>query len=238
MSPAAAPEPVTQASVATTETPQPVATVVRYIPVLKDLKDTHLLFALQVPAEWNVSTVRLARSDTADYRTDLVAGSIFSITSSPMTGSREQEYRDRFRQWDPPPVVTAVTINGIRYERFESSAAGNTTVAYLPRSNCANERGYASVLVFASRDSNRFEKEDFEKVVTSFRYFDTRSAATIPGEEIPLYDLYGSTVPGTPGRIVPVTSLVSDWGDTADSVTMGGSGGPSSASSHSSGCHH
>ena len=62
----------------------------------------------------------------------------------------------------------------IIYDRFESTSNGKTTVAYVARKGSANERGYASVLVFTADTSNRFEKEDFEKIVSSFRYFSAR----------------------------------------------------------------
>jgi hypothetical protein len=182
-----------------TSAPLDVVKIIHYVSPLRDVKDSSLLFTLQVPAEWNVSTWRMTNSDTSDYRTDLVAGNMFSVTSYPITRSREQAYRDQFRQWVPAPLETTVTINDIRYDRFESSADGNTTVAYLARTNSANERGYASVLVFTARDSKRFEREDFEKVVSSFRYFSLRSAGTIPGEEIPHYDQAGNTVSGKSG---------------------------------------
>ena len=188
------PEPALPVPTAATIAPQEVVTILRYVSPQRDLRDSGLLFMLQVPAEWNVSTHRLTNSDTSDYRTDLVAGDVFSVYSYPSTRSREQEYRDRFRQWSPAPVETAVTINNIRYDRFESRADGNTTVAYLADTNSANERGYASVLVFTARDSNRFEREDFEKVVSSFRYFSTGSASSVPCEEIPHYDVGGNAV--------------------------------------------
>jgi hypothetical protein len=78
-----------------------------------------------------------------------------------------------------------VTINDIIYDRFESASNGKTTVGYVARKGSANERGYASVLVFTADTSNRFEKEDFEKIVASFRYFSGSSAITLPGSEIP-----------------------------------------------------
>jgi hypothetical protein len=220
-----APEPATPVPTAgAASAPLEVVTIVRYVSPPRDVKDTSLLFMLQVPAEWNVSTYRMMKSDTSEYRTDLVAGNVFSVYTYTITRSREQEYRDRFRQWSPAPVETMVTINGIRYDRYESRAGGNTTVAYLARSNSANERGYGSVLVFTARDSNRFEREDFEKVVSSFRYFSRKSAGTQQGEEIPLYDLSGNAVSRD------VNSMIfnsSDWdtagGSSSDTVSPGGS---------------
>ncbi len=233
------PEPATSVPTAViTGTPGEVVTVFRYVSPLKEVKDSGLLFVLQVPAEWNVSTYRMMNSDTSDYRTDLVAGNVFSVYSYPVTRSREQEYRDRFRQWSPAPVETSVTINNIRYDRFEGRTGGNITVAYLADTNSANEHGYASVLVYNARDSNRFETEDFEKVVSSFRYFSRGSAGTIPGEEIPHYDVSGNTVSRTAGALDPRIFDSSDWdsagGSSSDTVSSGESstGGGSSGGGH------
>jgi hypothetical protein len=119
-----------------------------------------------------------------------------------------------------------VTINDIRYDRFESRACGNTSVAYIAHTNSANERGYASVLVFTARDSNRFEKEDFEKVVSSFRYFSMKSAGAIPGEEIPVYDLSGNAVSR---NLNPMLFNSSDWDSAGgSSIDLGSPGGGSS----------
>ena len=232
------PEPVTTVPLAAvTDTPAAVATVIRYVSPPRDLKDSKLLFMLQVPAAWNVSTLQLTKSDTSDYRTDLVTGNIFSIISYPAFRSREQEFREEFRQWSPAAAGTGVTINGIRYERFESRADGNTTVAYLPNTNSANERGYASVLIFVARDCNRFDTEDFEAVVSSFRYISAASAAASPGEEIPHYSVSGNSLPHKTGSVDPRVFDSSDWdtglnsGDRssdATSVDTGTSGGVSS----------
>jgi hypothetical protein len=232
------PEPATPIPpAAVTGTPCVAVTVVHYISPARDLKDSERLFALQVPAEWNVSTWRLMKSDIPDCRTDLVAGNVFSIFTYPVSRSREQEFRDRFRLWSPAPAETAVTINGIRFDRFESSAHGNTTVAYLSRAYSANERGYGSVLVFIARDNNRFEKEDFEKVVSSFRYFSVRSAGKEPGEEIPMYDVSGNTVPSGTGRGKSVAYDSSDWDSAGGSSSVGDSPDGVSSVSTSGGGH-
>ena len=241
-----APEPTGSVPAAgATNAPHEVVTIIRYVSPLKDLRDSELLFTLQVPAGWNVSTWRMMNSDTSDYRTDLMADTVFSVYSYPATRSREQAYRDEFRLWSPAPVETTVTINDIRYDRFESSAGGNTTVAYLADTNNANEHGYASVLIFTARDCNRFEREDFEKVIASFRYFSVRSAGTIPGEEIPHYDLSGKTVSPRAGVEDPRIFDSSDWdtaeggstgGDASDSDSLGGSSS-TGGSTGGGGCH-
>jgi hypothetical protein len=218
--------------VAATSVPRQVVTVIHYVSQIREIKDSELLFALQVPVEWNVSTCQLMRSDYPDYRTDLVADNVFSIYSYGITNNQDRAYRDEFRQWSPAPTETTVTINDITYDRFESTADGKTTVSYIVHKSSANERGYASVLVFTARDSNRFEKEDFEKVVSSFRYYGRDDISTMPGEEIPLYDLSGNVVSH---KGVGGGSLA--WGQwEGDSSEGGSTGGDSSGESSSDGC--
>jgi uncharacterized membrane protein YgcG len=223
-----------------TSAPYEVVTVIRYVSPPREVKDSYLLFSLEVPGEWNVSTTRMMKSDTSDYRTDLVAGNVFSIYSYFITPSREQDYRDRFRQWIPAPVEKMVTINSIRYDRFESRADGNTSVAYIARSNSANEHGYGSVLVFTARDSNRFEREDFENVVSSFRYFSAKSAGTIPGDEIPVYDVSGKAVyRGLDPRLFNSADGGSGEGSSSTTDSSGGSssGDGSGSEGGGGGCH-
>lgn len=235
--PVTSPPPAKAVTATTTTVPQPVVTVIRYVSQTKDIKDSELLFALQVPVEWNVSTYRLIKSDTPDYRTDLVADTVFSLYTYYFSQNQDQAYRDQFRQWSPAPTETTVTINDITYDRFESTSNGKTNVSYIVRKSSANERGYASVLLFTARDSNRFEKEDFEKVVSSFRYFSGRSASTEPGEEIPLYDSSGNAVSR---KASGGGSLAwGEWeGDSMEGDSSGGgsSGGSSSGGGSSHGC--
>jgi outer membrane lipoprotein-sorting protein len=149
---------------------------------LKDIKDQELLFTLQVPVEWNVISYKL--NNAGVYQTDLVENNVFYIKTYTASSSKEQAYRDQFRNWSPSPTETTVTINEITYDRFESTSDGNTSVAYVAHKSSTNERGYASVIVFVADTTNRFEKEDFEKIVTSFRYFSGNNASSLPGEEI------------------------------------------------------
>lgn len=225
------PSPAGALTAAATTVPQPVVTVIRYISQTKEIKDPDLLFALRVPVEWNVSTYRLMRTDTPDYRTDLAADTVFSIYSYYFTQNKDKAYREQVRQWSPAPTETTVTINGITCDRFESTSAGMTRVSYIMRGSSANERGYTGMLVFTARDSNRFEKEDFEKVVSSFRYFSGKSAGTEPGEVIPLFDLSGNALSRDGG-----SSLVKDdEGSTAEGWDSAGSGADSSGESPSGG---
>lgn len=147
----------------------------------KEIKHPELLFTLQVPVEWNVISYKLNKAGI--YQTDLVENNVFSIKTYTAPSSMEQD-RDQFRKWSPSPTETTVTIHEITYDRFESTFDGNTSVAYVAYKSSANELGYASVLSFSANASNPSEKEDFEKIVASFRYFSGGNASTMPGEEI------------------------------------------------------
>jgi hypothetical protein len=192
--PVPSPSPVLVESSAVPVTPEPVVTVIRYISQTRDIKDPELLFALQVPVEWDVTTRRLddvSGSGGLVYQTDLVKDNVFFIRTWSISSSRDQTYRDEFRAWSPPPAETTVKINGITFDRFESVLGGIIRVGYVARKTSANERGYASVLFFSADTGNPFEKEDFEKVVSSFRYFSGSDAGTVSGEEIPRYSSSG-----------------------------------------------
>jgi hypothetical protein len=199
-------------SVPVTTVPAPEATVAQVVTVIHqvsqvhDIRDSALLFTLQVPVEWNVTTYRLSTAEDPEmmvYQTDLVSGNIFYIRTYTVSRSQDQAYRDQFRKWTPAPVETTVTINSIVYDRFESDSDGRTTVAYVARKSSANERGYASVIVFISDDSKRFEKDDYERVVSTFRYFPASSAGTMTGTEIargnPPYIPSGGSASGKAG---------------------------------------
>ena len=218
------PSPTQTVTTAATTVPQPVVTLVRYVSLTKEIMDPDLMFALKVPVEWNVSTTRLIKSDIPDYRTDLVPSDVFSVYSYYFSQDKDRAYRDQFGQWSPAPAVTTVKINDITFDRFESASDGRTRVAYVAHKGSANERGYAGMLVFTARDSNRFEKEDFEKVVSSFRYFSGKSAGTEPCEEIPLYDPAGNAISRKAGA-----GSSNAWdGSTAEGWDSAGSSGDSS----------
>jgi uncharacterized membrane protein YgcG len=183
------------------------------------------MFALQVPREWNISTHRLKNPENFEgfmYQTDLVGNDTFSIHSFTDYRSREQNYRDAFMEWSPAPERTVVTINGIGFDRFESTTDGITRVGYVARKGSTNEQGYLSVLYFSAKTCNPYEKEDFERVVSSFRYFTRETTSTVPGEEI--------------FKIIP---LPEESGGTKSAVGSGSSGSSSSGGGSSGGgsCH-
>jgi hypothetical protein len=174
---------------AATSTPEEVVTIVHYIPLVRDVKDSKLLFTLQVPVDWNPQTYRLENPENYEgfmYQTDLVKNDTFYIHTYENYRNRDQNYRDEAKGWVPAPNASMVTINGITFDRFESTANGKTRVTYVSRQTCMNDYGYLSVLSFtADTTSNRFAVEDYERVVASFRYYSSEKVSTMPGEEIP-----------------------------------------------------
>ncbi len=225
---ATSPPPTEAVTAAATSTPQPVVTIIRYVSQTKDIKDSELLFSLQVPVEWNVTTYRINNARNTEglmYQTDLVGNNVFFIRTYAITRSQDQAYRDECRMWSPAPVETTVKINDITFDRFESTANGTTNVSYVVRKSSANERGYASVLSFTVNTSNQFEKEDFDTIVSSFRYFTGSSAGIMPGQEILRLAPQGDSSGG---------SLSARGSGDSGSASGGSSGGSSSGGC---GCH-
>lgn len=178
----------TPVSVVTASVPQVTVTVIHYIVPLKAWKDAELHMAFKAPQDWTVNTRLVSLPDGSQglmYQTDLIANDVFSIRTYPISLNQDQAYRDEFRKWGPAPAESTVTINGIRYDRFETSNNGKTHVGYVAQKSSANDLGYASVLVYTADASRPFEKEDFENVVSSFAYFTKDRTATVQGEEIP-----------------------------------------------------
>jgi hypothetical protein len=183
----ATPVPTPAPTAAETAVPQQVVTLVHTISLVRDVKDSELMFALQIPEEWNISTSLMDNPENFEgkmYQTDLVGNNTFYIITFTDYREREQNFRDQYQAWSPAPAATAVTINGITFDRFESTADGWTRVGYVPRKGSTNEQGYLSVLYFNASTGNRFDKEDYDKVVSSFRYISKYSGVPAPGEEI------------------------------------------------------
>ena len=174
----------------TISTPQAVVTILHYIVPAKAWKESDLHMAFEAPQDWNVTTRLVSLPEGSQglvYKTELVANDVFYIMTYPISLNGDQAYRDTFRTWDPAPIQTTVTINGITYDRFESSNDGKTHVGYVVQKGSASDIGFASVLIYTTDDVSRpFDKADFEKVVSSFTYFTSRNADTVTGGEIPL----------------------------------------------------
>jgi hypothetical protein len=183
--PAAAAE--TPAAV-TTSAPRVTVTVIHMIVPEKAWKDSALHVAFRAPQDWTVTTRLMNLPEGSQglmYKTELVLNDRFSIITYPISLNQDQAYRDTFRTWNPAPVETTVTINGITYDRFASSQNGASHVGYVVQKASANDLGFASVLTYTTDSSSMFEQEDFEKVVSSFNYFTKKTADEVTGTEIP-----------------------------------------------------
>ncbi|MDD1693598.1 MAG: hypothetical protein LUQ71_02620 [Methanoregula sp.] len=190
----AAPQPITSAAAetpvpaVTTSAPQVTVTVIHLIVPTTAWKDTELHFAFDAPQDWDVTTRLMDRPEGSQglmYKTELVSNDAFSIITYPVNLNQDQAYRDTFRTWKPVPVETTVTINGITFDRFDSSGNGKSQVGYVAQKGSANDLGFASVITYTTNSSRMFEQEDFEKVVSSFTYFTGNRAANVTGTEIP-----------------------------------------------------
>jgi hypothetical protein len=183
--------PATAAETAVTVTssaPQAIVTVIHYIEPAKAWKDTELHFGFDTPRTWAVTTRQLnlpEGSQGLEYQTDLIAGDVFSIGTYPVSRNQDQAYRNTFRAWIPAPAESTVSYNGITYDRFESAKDGKISVGYVAQKSSANDLGYASVIIFRANASHPFEKDDYDKVAASFRYFTKNQAPAVTGEEIP-----------------------------------------------------
>ncbi len=203
---------------AATSVPDPTVTIVHQISLTRDIKDSALLYSLQVPVEWTrIESYRIENPENfmgEMYQTDLVTNNTFYIHTFTNYRSRDQNYRDEAKRWVPAPNATVVKINGLTFDRFESTSNGITNVTYVMRQSDMNDLGYLSVLMFsADTTSNRFAVEDYDKVVSSFRYYAKDKVGTMPGEEI--------------------TRILPDEGEPGN-MRSAVSGGSSSASSSSS----
>jgi len=173
----------------TASAPQVTVTVIRYLVPTKAWKDSELHLAFEAPEGWNVTTREASLPDASQghiYRTVLMPGGVFTLITYPVSQNQDQAYRNEFRGWTPAPVETTVTLNGIVYGRFESTANGQTRVGYVVQKASANDAGYASVFVYLTDNTARpYDKEDFEKLVSTFTYFTKDQAVNVTGEEIP-----------------------------------------------------
>ena len=179
---------ITPMNTITTSVPVVTVTVIHYIVPTKQWKDSELHITFAAPQDWNVTTRRMnlpEGSQGLKYQTDLVSNDIFYIRTFPISLDDDQAYRNTFRTWDPTPVQTTVTLNGITFDRFESTNDGKTHVGYVAQKASASDIGFSSVLVYTADTSIPFEREDFDTVVASFAYFTKDQAATMPGDEIP-----------------------------------------------------
>jgi hypothetical protein len=172
------------------------------LPLTKTLKDTTLRFAVNVPEDWNASVgwdtgygswmgfyyYTYLGPEEKNYNqtghTSRINSTRITIMTYAITRNQDQDYRNYYREnWDPAPVESVETINGITFNRFESKGRG-TAVSYVVQKADANEKGYASLIWYYVSPSEC--QEDIEQVVHTFRYLNSReiSLGNVPGIEI------------------------------------------------------
>ena len=155
---------------------------------LKIIKDSELWFSMKVPDSWEVTTKRISNPEGYEglvYDTILYKNDEFHIITYAISRSQDQSFRNYYRDsWTPPPNESAVTINGITFDRFESKSDGNVKVAYVGRKSSANERGFASVIEYVSNSLQGYTQNDFESFISTFHYMTAKEIKSASGEEI------------------------------------------------------
>jgi hypothetical protein len=158
---------------------------------LKTIKDPELWFTMQVPASWDVSTEQLPNPEGYEglvYVTYLYNNPVlfntheFYILTYAITRNFDQAIRDTYRK--RKMNESTVIIHGITFDRFESKSDDNVYVVYVVRKSSANERGFASLIEYSLNSSSNYQQNDYESLISTFRYVTARDIPLLSGEEI------------------------------------------------------
>jgi hypothetical protein len=79
---------------------------------------------------------------------------------------------------------STVIISGITFDRFESKSDDKVKVVYVVRKSSANERGFASLIVYTFNSSSQYQQEDFESLISTFHYGTAKDIKLAAGDEI------------------------------------------------------
>ena len=155
---------------------------------LKTIKDSELWFSMQVPESWEPTTERTSNPEGYEglvYITDLNKNDEFYIITYAISRDQDQSFRNYYRDtWTPLPNESTVTINGKIFDRFESKSDDFVKVAYVVRKGSANERGFASVIIYSLTSPRGYQQKDFESFILTFHYLKAKEVKLSPGEEI------------------------------------------------------
>jgi hypothetical protein len=159
-------------------------------PLTKTLKDSEMWYTINVPEDWNATTFRERGYGTWEgfyfyslfgvevpvyNQTDSTArinSTRFTIMTYAMTRNQDQDYRNYYRDnWNPAPIESIETINGIDFNRFESKG-DRTAVVYVVKKTSVNEKGYGMLIWYYVSQSEC--PEEIEQIVHTFRYISQR----------------------------------------------------------------
>jgi hypothetical protein len=163
----------------------------------KTIKDSTLNFALDVPRDWNGTTIRSNNPEGYEglgYITTFTSypgipvsneNEVFDIITYAITRGQDQAFRTYYRDnWIPTPQESTVTVHGLTLDRFQTSADNRTAVAYVVRKASANEKGFASVIYFrVNEGKSTYDLNTFERIVQSFRYGTSKDMERLSAEE-------------------------------------------------------
>jgi hypothetical protein len=161
---------------------------------LKTIRDSDLLFTMQVPESWEVRTEKMPIPEGYSgivYTTYLynyqgfVNTREFYIITYAISRDYDQALRTFYRtSWTPHPNESTVRINGITFDRFESKTKDTVNVGYVVRKSSANARGFASVIEYFVNSSSQYRQQDYESFISTFRYTGGNDMKSLVGEEI------------------------------------------------------
>jgi hypothetical protein len=146
---------------------------------------------MQVPESWKVSTERIPNPEGYEglvYVTFLHDNPVlyndheFYIITYAITRNFDQTLRENYR--NKKMNESAVTINGITFDRFESKTDDQVKVAYVVRKSSANERGFASLIEYSLNASSQYQQTDFESLISTFQHKGAKEIKLAAGEEI------------------------------------------------------
>jgi len=164
-------------------TPQKIST----LGPLKTIKDSDLWFTMQVPASWEVKTEPIPIPEGyvgIIYETYLFEPQEFYIITYAISRDFDQSVRNRYRNTLPQLLnESTVTINRIIFDRFEWKTEKIVKVAYVVRKGSANERGFASVILYTVNSSSQYQQKDFESFISTFKYETPEDIKSAVGEE-------------------------------------------------------
>jgi hypothetical protein len=195
-------------STAIPESVAPVATVNPALPVaaatealqpafapLKTVKDSDMLFSMQIPEDWNATTAN--QGFGGDWEGDvnfisfLPDGSFQLVAYAHIASGQDQNIRNYYRaNMFGKPAETQVPLGGRTFDRLEVANDSSDYVIYVGGPGAENEKGYDYYFAYVLNRSTSGNHDEYEKIIRSFRILTVRTIGSTPGEEIPAGPLH------------------------------------------------
>jgi uncharacterized membrane protein len=156
---------------------------------LKTVKDSSMLFTVQVPEDWNVTTIHATLGGNwggdVNY-INLLPDASFQITAyAYMITGMDQNLQNYYRQnMFGTPIESEAIIDGRSFDRFEVSNNTFDYVAYVGYVNAENEKGYDYSFAYILNQSTLGNRTEYEQIIHSFQILTNQNVGSTSGEEI------------------------------------------------------